>query len=184
MVGFFSAMNYYLCLPISPCYCSCIWKGTVFEINLYQLPIPQFFWLTTPSPWRLINHLQKLIMKKFYLFFRGITLIFFLSLSSLASSQICGSILENFDNTGNSTAGFTGDFVYEKPAANGYLIKRAVIPNGLYTVTTPTYKLLPGATYVGFGFVIGGTEKVARAEAVITYSSTLNNQITNVIWWR
>ena len=123
-------------------------------------------------------------MKKFYLFFRGITLIFFLSLSSLASSQICGSILENFDNTGNSTAGFTGDFVYEKPAANGYLIKRAVIPNGLYTVTTPTYKLLPGATYVGFGFVIGGTEKVARAEAVITYSSTLNNQITNVIWWR
>ena len=122
-------------------------------------------------------------MKKIYTFFWSKALCLSLVsilLTATTFGQICGSILEDFNNTGGTTAGFTGDFSYEKPGANGYLIKRNVIPNGLYTVTTPTYQLLPGSTYVGFGFLIEGTEKVARVEAVITYQSTLNNQITNV----
>lgn len=101
-------------------------------------------------------------------------------LSTAAVAQICGNVLENFNNTAGTTAGFTGDFGYEGSGGSGNLVKRGVIPNGLYTITTPTYELLSGNSYVGFGFTLSGTEKVARAEAVITYISTLNGQITNV----
>lgn len=119
-------------------------------------------------------------MKKVYTCFQR-AFVLFLSLgllSTAAFGQVCGStVTENFNNTGGTTAGFTGDFSYD--AAGQRLIRRNVIATALYTITTPTWKLATGATTLGYGFVLSGTERVSRVEAVITYVSTLTGQLTS-----
>jgi len=118
-------------------------------------------------------------MKKIYSFFRGITLTLCVSLSTGAFSQpICGAILENFDNTGGTTAGFFGDMSLGTTGSDGYLNKPRVIASAIYGIATPTYVLANNATSVGFGFEIGGSERIARVEVAIVYVSTLNNEIT------
>ena len=120
-------------------------------------------------------------MKKIYTFLKGIALIAFLSFSLSAFSQpICGPIVENFNNTSGSTAGFIGDFTIGTSGSNGYLNKNSVIASGIYTITSPTYQLANNASFVGFGFILDGSERVARAEIAIIYISTLNNQMTTV----
>jgi hypothetical protein len=125
-----------------------------------------------------------LIMKKFYTVVKSKALILLLSFGLLATNgfaqPICGPIVENFDNTGGSTAGFTGDFSLVKNGSDGYLQKNSVIASGLYTITTPTYQLANNASYIGFGFELDGTERIARIEAAVIYISTLNNQMTTV----
>lgn len=120
-----------------------------------------------------------LIMKKIYSVIKSKALILSFSLgmlSSLAFSQTCGVIVENFNATGGSTAGFTGNFSL---AANSYLQKSNVIGSAIYTITTPTYQLPNAATGIGYGFLLGGTRQVARIEVSIIYNSTLNNEITS-----
>jgi hypothetical protein len=125
-----------------------------------------------------------LIMKKIYAFIKSKALIMSLSLGLLTtaafSQPICGPIVENFNNTSGSTAGFTGDYTLGTTGSDGYLVKTSVIASGIYTVTTPTYQLANTSSYIGFGFELGGTERVARVEAAIVYISTLNNQMTTV----
>lgn len=122
-------------------------------------------------------------MEKFYTSFKSKVLVLLVSLgmmSTMAFGQICGNIQENFNNTGGSTAGFMGDFVHAQPGADGYLEKRSVIASGIYTITTPTYQLTNTADYIGFGFELDGSEKIARVEVAVVYISTLNNQMTTV----
>lgn len=123
-------------------------------------------------------------MKKIYTLFKSKTLhLSLLSafITTMAFSQpICGPVVENFNNTGGSTAGFIGDFTIGSNGGNGYLEKRKVIASGIYTITTPTYQLANNATFIGFGFLLDGSEKVARAEVAIMYYSTLNNELTTV----
>jgi hypothetical protein len=124
-----------------------------------------------------------LIMKKFYTVVKRNAFLSFLLLGFLAntaSAQICGNIQEDFNSTGGSTAGFTGDFSHFQAGADGYLRKDRVIASGIYSITTPTYKLANTADFVGYGFELDGMERVARVEVAIMYVSTLNNEITTV----
>lgn len=121
-------------------------------------------------------------MKKIYSLFKGSALIAFLAFSVPGLSQpVCGPIVEDFNNTSGSTAGFIGDFIIGTNGSNGYLDKNSVIAPGIYTITTPTYQLANNATHVGFGFILSGSEEVARVEVAIIYRSTLNNQVTMVL---
>lgn len=122
-----------------------------------------------------------LIMKKIYTRFqsKAFALSFTLSLVTAAafSQPICGNIVENFNNTGGGTAGFTGDLTYN---TSGYLQKVRPIASALYSVTTPTFQLSNTTTSIGFGFLLGGTERIARVEAAIIYTSTLSGELTTI----
>lgn len=116
------------------------------------------------------------IMKKIYSFIRSKALIVSLSLlTTVAFSQtpVCGPIVEDFNNTGGSTAGFTGSFSLQ---ANK-LEKQNVVATGVYSITTPTYRLANIATTLGFGFILGGTKQVARVTIKVMFVSTLTNTI-------
>lgn len=122
-------------------------------------------------------------MKKIYTFLKSSVLFasfVLLSSTSVFSQSICGPIVENFNNTSGSTAGFTGDLMLSTNGSEGNLQKTNVIASGLYTVTTPTYKLASNTSFIGYGFLLNGTERVARVEVVVMYISTLNNQMTTV----
>ncbi len=124
-------------------------------------------------------------MKKLYSLLQGSTLSLFIALlpaSSPANAQapLCGTVQENFDNTAGSTAGFTGDFSLATNGGDGYLEKNKVIASAVYSVTTPTYQLPAGSSFIGYGFELDGTEKIARVEVKIIYVSTFNNELTTV----
>lgn len=128
--------------------------------------------------------LSNVTMKKTYTFLntKAIVLTAFLLLtgSTAFSQQICGAIAEDFNNTGGSTAGFTGDFKHGMDGTDGYLEKTKVISAGLYTITTPTYELPAIANFVGFGFTLKGSQRVARVAVAIIYMSTITNEMTTV----
>ncbi len=120
-------------------------------------------------------------MKTSSLLVKASALSFLLFFAIRSSSQsVCGDLLENFDNTSGSMAGFSGDLALAADGSNGFLEKRQVISSGLYTVSTPVFELAPTADYVGFGFGLSGTERIARVEAAILYVSSLNNQMTTI----
>lgn len=125
-----------------------------------------------------------LIMKKFYTSFKSKSLVLLLSTSLLSNAvlaqSLCGPIVETFNNTSGSTAGFTGDFVLGNSGGDGVLIKSRPIATAVYTVTTPTYTLPAGTNFIGYGFDLDGTERIARVEAAISYVSTLNGEITTI----
>ncbi|HEV7333777.1 MAG TPA: T9SS type A sorting domain-containing protein [Flavisolibacter sp.] len=97
-----------------------------------------------------------------------------------AQAPICGPVIENFDNTSGSTAGFTGNLTLANSGADGYLQKDRVIASVVYIVNTPTYQLPANASFIGYGFALNGTQRVARVEAKISYRSTLNGEIVTV----
>ena len=119
-------------------------------------------------------------MKKIYSLLQHKSVVFFLSLSLLSNvsfgQSICGNVAESFST---SAAGFTGDFSYD-PSPSQKLIRRNVIGTAIYSVTTPTYQLAASATSLGYGFILDGTEQVARVEVVVVYISTLTNQATTI----
>lgn len=126
-------------------------------------------------------------MNHIYTFGRRSSLPLLIILLLLASTNsfgqtpsLCGGIAENFNNTSGSTAGFTGDFKLSTNTGNNFLQKDRAIATAVYTVTTPTYQLPANASFVGFGFILGGTQIVARAEIKIMYVSTLNDELTTV----
>ena len=99
------------------------------------------------------------IMEKFYSLLKNGILSFTFSLGSFivanAQTSVCGNVVENFDNTGGSTAGFTGSFGYS--AANEALQRNNVLSSSTYSVSTPTYQLGGNATTIGYGFILGGS---------------------------
>lgn len=120
-------------------------------------------------------------MKTIYTLFhnRGLfTFCFAFLLSGSVFGQICGGVVENFDHTAGSTPGFTGEFGYGTDGTNGYLVKDKVLASGVYSVTTPTYQLSNTATYLGCGFMLAGSERVALAVLKVVYISTLNGEMT------
>ncbi|NTS43838.1 T9SS type A sorting domain-containing protein, partial [Flavisolibacter sp. BT320] len=93
----------------------------------------------------------------------------------------CTTVVEDFDNTSGSTAGFTGELGITTTGIDGYLQKDKVLPTVAYSVTTPTYVLPNAATSVLFGFELGGTQQVGKINILISFRSTLNNEIVNVL---
>ncbi|RYY63523.1 MAG: hypothetical protein EOO13_19530, partial [Chitinophagaceae bacterium] len=93
----------------------------------------------------------------------------------------CTTVVEDFDNTSGSTAGFTGSLGLATTGTDGYLQKDKVLFNGAYSVTSPTYVLPNAATSVLFGFELGGTQQVGKININIAFRSTLNGEIVNVL---
>ena len=125
-------------------------------------------------------------MKKFYTAYKSLafSLLLATSLSTATAfaqtQQPCGDIVQNFNNTGGTTAGFTGSFGFAMNGSDGYLQKDRVIASGIYSITTPTYRQANNSTTVGYGFELDGTQRVARVEIAVVYISTLNNELTTV----
>jgi len=127
-----------------------------------------------------------LIMKKFYTAYKSHSLSFLLATSLFTTNvfaqtpPVCGDIVQNFDNTGGTTANYTGNFMYGMTGSDGYLVKDRVIAGAIYSVTTPTYRQANNSTTIGYGFELDGSERVARVEVAIVYISTLNNEMTTI----
>ncbi|GAA4747639.1 T9SS type A sorting domain-containing protein [Flavisolibacter ginsenosidimutans] len=122
-------------------------------------------------------------MKKIYSFAKLASVAFasFFLLASAKSFGQCGPIVENFNNTGGGTGGFTGDFslVKQGPTA-GDLEKSKVIGSTNYTITTPTYQLSNVDNNVQFGFILSGTALIGNVIVTVSYVSTNTGQITNI----
>lgn len=124
-------------------------------------------------------------MEKFYMFLRNGALSLAFVFGSYAVTQaqdpgLCGQVLEDFDNTSGSTAGFTGELVIGNTGADGYLTEDRILATAVYSVTTPTYQLANNAGSVGYGFTLGGSQKIARIETKVVFRSTLNDEIVTV----
>lgn len=118
-------------------------------------------------------------MKKIYSLFVSKSLLLLLFLSLNAGTVVygqCSPPTENFDNTSNGTAGFTGDFRYNMALMR--LEKQNVISPGSYEVITPTYKLPNSANQIFFGFVLDGTVKVSTVDVFLIYVPTTTNEVT------
>lgn len=95
-----------------------------------------------------------------------------------AQTSPCGPVVENFNATNGTTAGFTSSavnstaagFTYGQTGGNGYL-QRCAIPSGgsVYELTTPTYQTLASQTAVGFGFELSGIVSVSRVVTLLQY---------------
>ncbi|HVG14857.1 MAG TPA: T9SS type A sorting domain-containing protein [Chitinophagaceae bacterium] len=114
-------------------------------------------------------------MKKIYTFVRKQATLGILSLTLLSSSafgqSLCGPIVENFNATGGTTAGFSGDFSFQTNRLN----KQNVVATAVYSITSPTYTLANVESTLGYGFVLQGTEQVSRVTVKAMYISTLTN---------
>lgn len=108
----------------------------------------------------------------------------FTSLALEAQPPACGPVVENFDNTGNTMAGFSSStvnslapgFVYGQTGQNGYLQKCDIPSAGtVYDITTPTYQTLPSQTTVGYGFDLSGQVAVSNITVFLQYFDNDNN---------
>jgi hypothetical protein len=122
-------------------------------------------------------------MRKIYTISKKFTLIpicasLMLSATNVFSQQSsCGQVVENFDNTGGSTAGFTGQLGYAMAGTNGYLVKNQVFEIFQYFVTTATYQSAANQSSVGYGFTLGGTVRVSKVAVHVQYRNTVNNEV-------
>lgn len=126
-----------------------------------------------------------LIMKKFYMLAKKTTVAVAVSLALFSTpvfaQPICGPIVEDFNSTSGSTAGFTGSFsLQETSPTTGNLIRRNVVGTDVSTITTPTYVLPNSATSLGYGFILDGTEQVSRVFVRVMYISTLTGTMVTI----
>ena len=108
------------------------------------------------------------------------TVIFLLNTGKVQSQSACGPVVESFNNTSGSTAGFIGDFTLQSDGTEGSLAKNRVIASGIYSLTTPTYQLPANAGDVGYGFSVDGSERIDRIEIAVVYISTLSGELTTL----
>lgn len=129
-------------------------------------------------------------MKKFYTFFKQFSIAASVSLtlfstSAFAQNPLCGPVVEDFDNTSGSTAGFTGNFVLGTSgggsSANGFLIRSVVSSGQQFNITTPTYKLAASTTTLGAGFQLTGSTLVGTSSISLIYIPTNTGQITSYL---
>ena len=126
-------------------------------------------------------------MKKIYTFLkvRALSLLVgslvLISRTAMAQNPLCGPVVENFNNTGGSTAGFTGSFAYSNPSGtNGFLVRNQPVLTSQYTLASPVYQLPANALFVGFGFKLGGTERVQWVVVSVQFVSTITGQLETV----
>ncbi|HVG41294.1 MAG TPA: T9SS type A sorting domain-containing protein [Chitinophagaceae bacterium] len=118
------------------------------------------------------------VVKKQSVFVTALCLALFISTITFGqTTPICGANLEDFNNTGGTTANFTGGgFTYGSTGNvnggnfNGFLQRGTVLSGGSqYTLTTPTYTTAANATAVGYGFDLTGAIKVSNVAVSIQY---------------
>lgn len=101
--------------------------------------------------------------------------------STQAFGQVCGPIVENFNNTGGGTAGFGGSLQFASTGNNnnfnGFLQKTNVASLDVLTVTTPTYQLANNVTTFGLGFTLAGSATIGDMNVQISYVSTVSGAV-------
>jgi hypothetical protein len=110
-------------------------------------------------------------------------------ISCAAISQVCGPVIQDFNNTGGSMAGFTSTtlnstatgFTFGQTGQNGYL-QRCNIPsaNTTYEIVSPTFQPIGTPTYQGYGFQLSGA---VMASYIFVYFQYIDNanQINTVL---
>ena len=111
-------------------------------------------------------HFYPLLKKKASLF-----IIFFSLLNLVTFSQVCGPVVEDFNNTGGSMAGFSSStqgssapgFTFGTSGPNSFL-ERCNIPAAgtTYQIVTPTYQTLASQNTIGFGFELSGQVEASQ----------------------
>lgn len=106
-----------------------------------------------------------------------------LSLVSIISLGQCGGVIENFNNTGGSTAQFTGT----TPAGGSFGLNsnqlRFTVPNngGSFTLLTRTFNLPNGASTIDYGFALatGNTASISGTTVAVKYVNTSGAIVTS-----
>jgi hypothetical protein len=130
--------------------------------------------------------IKRLPMTKVYTSCKAFALFLFIPCFLLATNTgfaqgtDCGQVVENFNNTGGSTAGFTGAFMHTTQGTDGLLIEDQILSYVRYSLTSPTYQLPAGQTSLGYGFTLGGTVAVSRITVNVQYVSTTTNRVITV----
>jgi hypothetical protein len=126
-------------------------------------------------------------MEQLYSFAKKCSFLFiagFISHSALAQVSPCGPIVQDFNNTGGSMAGFTSStllspapgFTYGQTGQNGYLQRCAISSAGTtYFIVSPTYQSLASQTTIGWGFTLSGDVQASQVDVYIQYVDNNNN---------
>lgn len=117
-----------------------------------------------------------------------VAVLSFLGYSATAQS-VCGPIVQNFDNTGGSMAGFSSStflssapgFTFGQTGQNGYLQRCSVSSAGtVYEIISPTYQPVGTPAYIGYGFDLSGAVAVSNINVYFQYIDN-NNNINSVL---
>jgi hypothetical protein len=124
-------------------------------------------------------------MEQFYSLRKIVTLLTSSLLSYAAISQsVCGPVIQDFNNTGGSMAGFTSStlfssapgFTYAQTGQDGYLQRCNVpSPGTVFTIVSPTYQSFASQTYVGYGFELSGQVQVSDLNVYVEFIGNDNN---------
>lgn len=127
-------------------------------------------------------------MEQFYLSLKKCSLLFVFGLigyTGFAQPSACGQIVQDFNNTGGSMAGFLSSgapfsnspgFTYGITGQDGYL-QRCAIPsqNSIYYILSPTYQSLAAQTSIGWGFTLRGDVEASQIEVQLQYIDNNGN---------
>lgn len=126
-----------------------------------------------------MEHLYSLAKKYSFLLIASL-----LSLSAFSQVSPCGPVVENFNNTGGTMAGFTSStllssapgFTYGQTGQNGYLQRCAISSAGTsYFIVSPTYQSLASQTTIGWGFTLSGDVQASQVDVYVQYIDNSNN---------
>jgi hypothetical protein len=107
----------------------------------------------------------------------------FLGYSAISQTSPCGQVVENFDATGGSMAGFSSyvdnstaaGFSYQQTGPNGYLQRCGIPASGsTYQLVTPTYQSAASQTVAGYGFELSGAVNVSTIIVHFEYVDNTN----------
>jgi hypothetical protein len=122
-------------------------------------------------------------MEQLYSSLKKCSLLFVFGLigyAGFAQPSPCGPIVQDFNNTGGTMAGFVSSssvplstspgFTYGITGQNGYL-QRCNIPSAgaSYVIVSPTYQSLAAATTIGWGFTLSGDVEAEKIEVSVLY---------------
>jgi hypothetical protein len=120
-------------------------------------------------------------MEQLYFSLKKWSLLFVFGLigyAGFAQTSPCGPVVQDFNNTGGTMAGFTSSaflstapgFTYGITGQNGYL-QLCDIPSAgaSYVITSPTYQSLPAQTSIGWGFTLSGDVEASRIDVYLQY---------------
>jgi Secretion system C-terminal sorting domain len=153
----------------------CLVQNSSREKLLTILLLP-FFLLFTFNIMRLMKHLYA---------FRKIAVSLTIGLMSYSAiAQVCGPVVQNFDNTGGTMAGFSSStflstasgFTYGQTGQNGYLQRCSVpSPRTVFEIATPTFQPTGTPTFIGYGFELSGAVAVSDIAVYFQYVDNSNN---------
>jgi len=112
------------------------------------------------------------------------------SLASSAQTSPCGPIVENFNNTGGTMAGFSSvtqasadpGFTYSTTGQDGFLSRCNVPGNtAVYEIVSPTYNSIASQTAIGVGFELTGQVQVSEINIFIEYLNS-NTGTVSTAW--